>query len=44
MTGDPMLTRFSRKDGFLELLATRAGVGLWEVIPHQATSRIRRRR
>ena len=28
-----MLTRFSRKDGFLELLATRAGVGLWEVIP-----------
>ncbi|OAS22786.1 hypothetical protein A5481_18210 [Methylobacterium platani] len=30
-----MLTRFSRKDGFLELLATRAGVGLWEVIPHQ---------
>ncbi|WP_053078635.1 methyl-accepting chemotaxis protein, partial [Methylobacterium tarhaniae] len=30
-----MLTRFSRKDGFLELLATRAGVGLWEVIPYQ---------
>ncbi|WP_246101919.1 methyl-accepting chemotaxis protein [Methylobacterium terricola] len=30
-----MLTRFSRKDGFLELLATRAGVGLWEVVPHQ---------
>ncbi|AWN49142.1 chemotaxis protein [Methylobacterium terrae] len=30
-----MLKRFSRQDGFLELLATRAGVGLWEVIPHQ---------
>ncbi|MGF3022210.1 methyl-accepting chemotaxis protein [Methylobacterium aquaticum] len=30
-----MLTRFSRKDGFLELLATRAGVGLWEVIPYR---------
>ncbi|PIK72107.1 chemotaxis protein, partial [Methylobacterium frigidaeris] len=30
-----MLKRFSRKNEFLELLATRAGVGLWEVVPYQ---------
>ncbi len=30
-----MLKRFSPKNEFLELLATRAGVGLWEVVPHQ---------
>ncbi|MGX7704461.1 methyl-accepting chemotaxis protein [Methylobacterium sp. Gmos1] len=30
-----MLKRFSGKNDFLELLATRAGVGLWEVIPYQ---------
>ncbi|WP_269153961.1 PAS domain-containing methyl-accepting chemotaxis protein [Methylobacterium currus] len=30
-----MLKRFARKDGFLDLLATRAGVGLWELVPYR---------